>query len=200
MRLETYSREVALRTGFGRALQGLLVLFMGLTVLLAVALALRSNNVRTVVVPPVVSKTFWIDDAAVAPEYLEQMALFVAQLVYNVTPANADYNTRILLNHAAPTLYGALRLQGEATAKRLRADNATTLFGVRAVTHDPKASSASPCTACSRPTSTTSGVAEAPKVFLFTFSLSGGRLYVTSIVETSDADPLGARRAGEPRA
>jgi len=199
VRLESYSREVALRTGFGRGLQALLVLFMGLTVLLAVALAMRSNNVRTVVVPPVVNKTFWIDDTAVAPEYLEQMALFVAQLVYNVTPANADYNTRILLNHAAPTLYGVLRQQGEATAKRLRADNATTLFGVRAVTHDPKA----PRVALHGVLSTyinDKRVAEAPKVYLFTFSLSGGRLYVTSIVETSDADPLGARRAGEPRA
>ena len=199
MRLEAYAREIALRTGFGRALQALLVLFIGLTVLLATALAMRSNNVRTVVVPPVTSKGFWIDDATVSPEYLEQMALFVAQLVYNVTPANADYNTRILLNHAAPAFYGALRQQGEATVKRLRADNATTLFGVRAVTHDASALRVALHGVLSTYIND-KRVAEHPKVYLFTFSLSGGRLYVTSIVETSDADPLGARRVGEPRA
>ena len=199
MRLETYSREIALRTGFGQALQALLVLFIALSLLLATALAARSNNVRTVVVPPVVSKTFWVDDAAVSPEYLEQMALFVAQLVYNVTPANADYNTRILLNHAAPAFYGALRQQGEATAKRLRADNATTLFGVRAVTHDPGGLRVALHGVLSTYIND-KRVAEVPKVYLLIFGLSGGRLYVTSIAETSDADPLGARRAGEPRA
>jgi conjugal transfer pilus assembly protein TraE len=199
VRLETYAREVALRTGFGRALQGLLVLFIGLTVLLAIALAVRSDNVRTVVVPPVVSKSFWVEEGSVSPEYLEQMALFLAQLVYNVTPTNAEYNTRLLLNHAAPGLYGALRQQGEATARRLRADNATTLFGVRAVTHDPKGLRVALHGLLSTYINE-KRVAEAPKVFLFTFSLSGGRLYVTSIVETSDADPLGARRTGEPRA
>jgi conjugal transfer pilus assembly protein TraE len=199
VRLETYSREIALRTGFGRALQALLVLFIGLTVLLAIALAARSDRVRTVVVPAGVNKTFWVEEGSVSPEYLEQMALFLAQLVYNVTPASAEYNTRLLLNHAAPALYGALRQQGEATARRLRADNATTLFGVRAVTHDPKG----PRVALHGVLSTyinEKRVAEHPKVFLFTFSVSAGRLYVTSIVETSDADPLGARRTGEPRA
>jgi len=199
VRLETYSREIALRTGFGRALQALLVLFIGLTVLLAIALAARSDRVRTVVVPPGVNKTFWVEEGSVSPEYLEQMALFLAQLVYNVTPANAEYNTRLLLNHAAPALYGALRQQGEATARRLRADNATTLFGVRAVTHDAMG----PRVALHGVLSTyinEKRVAEQPKVFLFTFSVSAGRLYVTSIVETSDADPLGARRTGEPRA
>jgi len=199
VRLVTYSREVTLRTGFGRGLQALLVLFVGLTVLLAAALAVRSNNVRTVLVPPLVSKSFWVDDAAVSPEYLEQMALFLAQLVYNVTPANADYNTRVLLGYAAPSLYGALRQQGEATARRLRADNATTLFGVRAVTHDAKGLRVALHGVLSTYINE-KRVAETPKVFLFTFSLSGGRIYVTSILETSDADPLGARRAGEPRA
>lgn len=194
-----YSREVTLRTGFGRALQALLVLFMALTVLLAAALAVRSNNVRTIVVPPVVSKSFWVDDARVSPEYLEQMALFLAQLVYNVTPANADYNTRMLLSYAAPALHGALRQQGEATARRLRADNATTLFGVRAVTHDPGALRVALHGVLSTYIND-KRVAETPKVYLFTFSLAGGRLYVTSIVETSDADPLGTRRTGEPRA
>ena len=198
MRLEAYSRELALRAGFGRALQLLLVLFIALTLLLAIALAVRSNDVRTVVVPPTVSKTFWVEEGTVAPEYLEQMAVFLAQLVYNVTPASAEYNTRLLLHYAAPSLYGALRQEGEATARRLRADNATTLFGVRAVTHDPKALRVALHGVLSTYIND-KRVAEAPKVYLFTFSLSGGRLYVTSIVETSDADPLGAHRS-DPRA
>ena len=197
MRLAEFSRELAVRSGFGRTLQALLVLFMGLTVLLSVAVAFRSNTIRTVIVPPAVSKGFWVDDAAVSPEYLEQMAFFLAQLVYNVTPANADFNARTLLNYAAPSLYGALRQQAEATAKRLRADNATTLFSVRAVTHDPRGLRVALHGMLSTYIND-KRVADAPKVFLFTFVYSGGRLYVTSIVETSDADPLGLRRAHEP--
>jgi conjugal transfer pilus assembly protein TraE len=103
VRLAEFSRELAVRSGFGRTLQALLVVFMGLTVLLSVAVAFRSNNIRTVIVPPAVTKGFWVDDAAVSPEYLEQMAFFLAQLVYNVTPANADFNARTLLNYAAPS-------------------------------------------------------------------------------------------------
>jgi len=199
MRLAEFSKELAVRSGFGRTLQGLLILFMGLTVLLSVSIAFRSSNVRTVIVPPTVSKSFWVDDASVAPEYLEQMALFLAQLVYNVTPANADFNTRVLLNYAAPSLYGALRQQGEASAKRLRADNATTLFSVRAVTHDPRG-----WRVALHGVLTTyindKRVADAPKVYLFTFAYSGGRLYVTSIVETTERDPLGRARPAEPAA
>jgi conjugal transfer pilus assembly protein TraE len=199
MRLAEFSKELAVRSGFGRTLQGLLILFMGLTVLLSVSIAFRSSNVRTVIVPPTVSKSFWVDDAAVAPEYLEQMALFLAQLVYNVTPANAEFNTRMLLNYAAPSLYGALRQQGEASAKRLRADNATTLFSVRAVTHDPRG-----WRVALHGVLTTyindKRVADAPKVYLFAFTYSGGRLYVTSIVETTERDPLGRLRSAEPSA
>ena len=101
------------------------------------------------------------------------------------------------LNYAAPSLYGALRQQAEATAKRLRADNATTLFSVRAVTHDPRGLRVALHGMLSTYIND-KRVADAVKVFLFTFVYSGGRLYVTSIVETSDADPLGLRRANEP--
>jgi hypothetical protein len=43
-------------------------------------------------------------------------------------------------------------------------------------------------------------VADAPKVYLFAFTYSGGRLYVTSIVETTERDPLGRARPAEPSA
>jgi conjugal transfer pilus assembly protein TraE len=147
----------------------------------------------------VVRQGFWVDEAAVSPEYLEQMALFVAQLVYNVTPANAEYNLRLLLQHASPELYGALRQQGEATARRLRADNATTLFAVRAVTHDPSGGRVALHGVLSTYINE-KRVAESPRVYRFSFDYRGGRLYVRAIVETSDADPLGARLAREPGA
>jgi conjugal transfer pilus assembly protein TraE len=77
-------------------------------VLTAAALATKSNTHRQTLVPPEISKTFWVEDRNVSAEYLEQMALFALQLALNNTPSSAEFNARQLLKYVAPASYGEI--------------------------------------------------------------------------------------------
>ena len=83
---------------------------------------------RTVVVPPNLTKTFWITSGKASPEYLEQMAAFVAGLILDVSPATIDWKRDTLLTYVAPQHYGELKTRQDIEAERLRRTNATTYF------------------------------------------------------------------------
>ena len=99
----------------------------GQVIALAVILALL-GTVRTVVVPPTLHKTFWVDGARASSEYLEQMGSFVAWLVLDVTPSTIDWKKDMLLGYVDPAQYGALKTRQEVEAERLKRINAATAF------------------------------------------------------------------------
>ena len=99
----------------------------GLFVALIVILQLL-GTVRTVVVPPSLSKTFWVTADQASSEYLEQMGSFVAWLILDVTPSTIDWKKDILLGYVEPDQYGPLRTRQEVEAERLKRINAATVF------------------------------------------------------------------------
>jgi len=73
----------------------------GQVIALAVILNLL-GSVRTLVVPPSINKSFWVERDKVSSEYLEQMGSFIAWLVLDVTPASIDWKKDILLGYVEP--------------------------------------------------------------------------------------------------
>jgi conjugal transfer pilus assembly protein TraE len=102
-------------------------LIFGLLIALVVIVNLIGME-RTIVVPPVIEKTFWVTKDRVSKEYLEQMASFVAWLILDVTPATIDWKKDILLNYVAPEQHGYLKSRQEVEAERLKRINASTFF------------------------------------------------------------------------
>jgi conjugal transfer pilus assembly protein TraE len=98
-------------------------LFLALLVLLALL-----GTVRTVVVPPTLHKTFWVEGGRASAEYLEQMGSFIAWLVLDVTPSSIDWKKDVLLGYVDPPQYGALKSRQEVEAERLKRINAVTAF------------------------------------------------------------------------
>lgn len=94
---------------------------------LAVILSLL-GSVRTVVVPPEIHKSFWVSARHASPEYLEQMASFIAWLVLDVTPASIDWKKDTLLGYVAPEQHGEFRARQELESERLKRINASTAF------------------------------------------------------------------------
>jgi type IV conjugative transfer system protein TraE len=45
------------------------------------------------------TKEFWIERDRVSPEYVEQMGVFIATLVGNLSPGNAEFNVSMLVKH-----------------------------------------------------------------------------------------------------
>lgn len=106
---------------------GLGALAVGQVVALIVILNLL-GSVRTLVVPPSINKSFWVERDKASAEYLEQMGSFIAWLVLDVTPASIDWKKDILLGYVEPEQHGELKTRQELEAARLKRINASTAF------------------------------------------------------------------------
>ncbi len=67
--------------------------------LVVTTLMLSVKSQRILLVPPQITREFWVERDRVAPEYLEQMGVFVATLVGNLSPGNAEFNVNMLIKH-----------------------------------------------------------------------------------------------------
>ncbi len=73
-------------------------LFLGISLVIT-TLMLSVKTERILLVPPKMTKEFWVERDRVAPEYMEQMGVFVATLVGNLSPGNAEFNVNMLIKH-----------------------------------------------------------------------------------------------------
>lgn len=166
------------------------VQLLGLLALLALALVtvlLMVGRERTVVTPPTLQKSFWVDGDQVSGAYLEQMAGWIATLILDVSPGNIDYNRTILLQYAAPDAHGALAQAMELAAAKLKRDNATTLFAVQQLTPD-EATRSVVLKGRLATFINDRRVADAPKTYLAAFRFAGGRIQLTTFKEADDAE------------
>lgn len=98
---------------------------------LFVALVIILNIVgtqRTIIVPPTLSKSFWVTDSKVSAEYLEQMGSFVGWLILDVTPSSIEWKKDMLLTYVTPDKYGAFKTKQDLESERLKRINASTYF------------------------------------------------------------------------
>lgn len=144
---------------------------------------------RVILVPPSVHKTFWVDSDKVSAEYLEQMGYFLLQLVLNVSPQSVDYQSKLLLQYAAPASYGEIKTAMAVVAERLKRDGASTVFSPRSLTTDERLLKV----AVEGSLTTFIGdrrVSEANKAYLVELQYALGKLYIKSFKEVNANDPL----------
>ena len=114
-----------------------LCLFLAIGLILN-ATVFKSND-RVVIVPPQVTKQFWIESKRAAPEYLEQMGMFFAMLGGNLSPENAEYNVSLLIHHIGGSS-GTSDAKADLAAQALyiKKNNITQSFYPAAVNVDPE--------------------------------------------------------------
>jgi len=83
---------------------------------------------RTIVVPPTLSKSFWLTTSKASASYLEQMGSYVAWLILDVSPETIDWKKKELLSWVAPEEHGAFKVKQEVEAERLKRMNASTYW------------------------------------------------------------------------
>lgn len=176
-------------------LVALLLASLATNLVLSLYAVQASGRERVILVPPTISKTFWVDQEHVSAAYLEQMGYFLMQLILNVTPQSADHQSRVLLQYAAPAAAGELRTQLATSIERLKRDGAATVFSPQDISVDERALKVG-----IRGQLTTyvseRRVSEVPKGYLIEFKTNGGRLTLAAFRETRPNDPLDARSAG----
>jgi conjugal transfer pilus assembly protein TraE len=191
------SADLEARIGIGRAIQFLLAALATTSVLLALHIFLHQDRDRVTFLPPQIEKGFWIEADQVSRDYLDQMALFVLQLAFNVTPASVDFQNAALLKYAAPEAHGALEKAGRLSAERIKRDQISTLFSPRSVLHDR--ANGLRVAIQGELTTFVTDKASPPRAMtvLVAFRYDGGRTVVTSLKETSQDDPFGANKSSD---
>ena len=144
---------------------------------------------RVILVPPTIHKSFWVETEQVSAEYLEQMGYFLIQLVLNVTPQSVDYQSKTLLQYAAPASYGELKTSMAVAGERLKRDGAATVFSARTLNVDQRALKVA---VEGQLTTFVSDrrVSEVFKSYLIELQYTQGKIVIKSFKETNANDPL----------
>lgn len=186
MRIEKLSGQVAASLGVHRWAVVMFALSQAATLLMLVVFLTRGDTHRETLVPPTIHKTFWVEDDKVSKEYLIEMGVFLAQLYFDVTPQNVDFNHRMLKTYVDPRFYGKLEIEAGAYAQKIRADNASTFMAIATVMPDE----ARQRIAVQGVLNTYLGdsrTSQVNKTYVFEFSQRGGRVLLTGMREGKNA-------------
>lgn len=93
---------------------------------------------RTILVPPRISKPFWVQGNVVSKEYLTEMGAYISKLFLDLSPSSIPYNHSLLLTYATPEAYGALKKQLIKEADEYTKLQLSTHFKPSEITPNPE--------------------------------------------------------------
>jgi conjugal transfer pilus assembly protein TraE len=100
--------------------------------------ALLYKRERVVLVPPQITKSFWVQGHEVSKEYLEEIGLYMSKLLLDLSPSSFVYNHEVLLKYATPEAYGNLKQQLLQEGEQYKSLQLTTHFKPSQITANPK--------------------------------------------------------------
>ena len=106
------------------------------TLILSVCVFYKTEKV--ILVPPHITKSFWIRGDEVSKSYLEEMGVYMTKLLLDLSPSNLDHNHRVLLRYATPEAHGKLEKQFFEEAQEYKGLQLTTHFKPVSVTANPQ--------------------------------------------------------------
>ncbi len=92
---------------------------------------------RIIVVPPDIKQEVWLEKRQVSASYLEEMALFFANLILESSPESAAYKRDIILRNTVSESYGTLKTKLLEDETRLKKEHLTTSFQANSIKVDP---------------------------------------------------------------
>ena len=171
-----------------------------LNVLLGWAVISLAGTGRTIVLPPSVEKSFWVEKDQVSATYLEQMAAYISYLALQSSPSTVDYQNKQLLEYVAPASYGQIRQDMEYYSSRLKKGSISQVFVPKE--YDVNAPGKSVLVQGSMTTYVNEKpVGQKDVSFTVNFEVVHGKLYVRSLKETESAQSVSdsARLAADAR-
>lgn len=105
----------------------------GLSSILLVVVFLQSiflffRNERIIVSPPELHQSYWVEGNRFSESYLEEMAVFFAHLLLDVSSESLLYQGEVILRHVDAESYSRIRTKLFADAAKLKKENATSRF------------------------------------------------------------------------
>jgi conjugal transfer pilus assembly protein TraE len=126
MRVSYQHKRLGNLEGQRNVLGALVVILFVTNTLQGIRLFFRHE--RTIIVPPELRQEFWVEGQRFAPSYMQEMALYFAHLLLNVSPTTLGVQGDIVLRYVNPEAYGTFRTKFMADATKLSKDNASLGF------------------------------------------------------------------------
>lgn len=96
------------------------------------------KNEKTILVPPQITKTLWVQGGEVSQSYLEEMGLYMSKLLLDLSPTSFAYNHAVLLRYAIPEAYGSLKKQLTKDGEQYTKLQLSTHFKPTEITANPQ--------------------------------------------------------------
>lgn len=175
----------------GRVTGYALLLSLSLNVLVIGTFLLKDKTHRETLVPPTIHKSFWVEDENIDPAYLEQMSVFLLQLILNTTPATSEISITTFLRYVGPESYARLEKSLRAQATQLKDGAVSTAFYPRSVTLAPGAPNAIAVGGILSAFGADKKLPDRAVTYVLRFRYSGGRLYLSELSQ-SETDNVSA--------
>ncbi|CDZ81920.1 conjugal transfer pilus assembly protein TraE [Candidatus Rubidus massiliensis] len=107
--------------------------FAAVSIILSIALTLSIGflffkNEKTIIVPPMIEKEFWINTNSVSSTYIEQFGVFLAQQILQKSSASATSQREVILKYTSPDFIGPLKNKLLNEEEALKKQNASYVF------------------------------------------------------------------------
>lgn len=99
-----------------------------LAIILLQTLLLFFKQQRFIISPPELTQSYWVKGNQVSKSYVEEMALFFAHLLLDVTEANLLLQGEVLLRYVSPSAYGEFKNKLLNDHKRLKKQQLSLQF------------------------------------------------------------------------
>lgn len=139
MNIHEYTSELASRLAVRRFFIYAFAASIGVNLILAGGIVTMEDKSRVVVLPAEPTKSFWLDDKTVSPEYLEQMGSYLVQLALNNSPETFEHNMTQLLKYADPEKRGDIELMLLKQGRQMKSSGSSTSFIPQSVEVLPRA-------------------------------------------------------------
>jgi conjugal transfer pilus assembly protein TraE len=87
---------------------------------------LCTKQQKVVIVPAYQKQSFWVSNNQVSREYLEEMSIFLIELLLNLTSESINYQRDVVLKHVDPTFYSLLKKQFLIDEERYKKESLAT--------------------------------------------------------------------------
>jgi conjugal transfer pilus assembly protein TraE len=140
---------------------------------------------RTVLVPPVIEKSFWVSHDKVGATYLEQMGAFMGYLILDVDGTSVEWKRNLLLQYVRPSNQGEFETRQQLEGERLKALKASTSFAISGIKPNERDMTV---VLRGRLATYVNGMrtTEVPKAYLLHFNYSNARIQLTRFEEVDD--------------
>ncbi len=113
-----------------------LSIIMAVSLIIAVLFAVQKKQ-RVIVIPPQVTKEFWIDQDQASPELMEQTAVFLSSLLGNISPQSAEFSVTTFSKWYLDSGKKEIREELEAQASYIKKNSITqSFFPARTIVDD----------------------------------------------------------------